>query len=191
MRDKKRCVLPEQDPRILIANLSDCHRHELFQMLGCCSIAPGFPVLHYLLEFAQTHVRWVDDAIHPNALPECFRTEGCAVTTRVPVMTWLKKWSPFSCISQSTESLHFGNVSAPPGTPAAGLHRCLQDHPIVTILTRGKAGRGDSSGRRSVLSKRQRDRLGHMPFQASGHTWTHVSCGKGEGQISLASVHLR
>ena len=76
MRDKKRCVLPEQDPWILIANLSDCHRHELFQMLGCCSIAPGFPVLHYLLEFAQTHVRWVDDAIHPNALPECFRTEG-------------------------------------------------------------------------------------------------------------------
>ena len=24
---------------------------------------PGFPVLHYLLEIAQTHVRWVDDAI--------------------------------------------------------------------------------------------------------------------------------
>ena len=29
---------------------------------------PGFPVLHYLLEFAQTHVHWVGDAIqssHP------------------------------------------------------------------------------------------------------------------------------
>ena len=24
----------------------------------------GFPVLHYLPEFAQTHVHWVDDAIH-------------------------------------------------------------------------------------------------------------------------------
>ena len=24
---------------------------------------PGFPVLHYLLEFPQTHVHWVDDAI--------------------------------------------------------------------------------------------------------------------------------
>ena len=23
---------------------------------------PGFPVLHYLPEFAQTHVHWVDDA---------------------------------------------------------------------------------------------------------------------------------
>ena len=52
------------------------HEHD------CCSVAqscptlcnsmdcstPGFPVFHYLLEFAQTHVHWVDDAIqlsHP------------------------------------------------------------------------------------------------------------------------------
>ena len=26
---------------------------------------PGFPVLHYLLEFAQTYVHWVSDAIQP------------------------------------------------------------------------------------------------------------------------------
>ena len=26
----------------------------------------GFPVLHYLLKFAQTHVRWVSDAIQPS-----------------------------------------------------------------------------------------------------------------------------
>ena len=26
---------------------------------------PGFPVLHYLLEFAETHVHWVRDAIQP------------------------------------------------------------------------------------------------------------------------------
>ena len=30
-----------------------------------CS-TPGFPVFHYLLEFAQTHIHWVDDAIHPS-----------------------------------------------------------------------------------------------------------------------------
>ena len=30
-----------------------------------CSM-PGFPVLHYLLEFAQTHVHWVSDAIRPS-----------------------------------------------------------------------------------------------------------------------------
>ena len=30
-----------------------------------CS-TPGFPVLHCLPEFAQTHVHWVDDAIQPS-----------------------------------------------------------------------------------------------------------------------------
>ena len=30
-----------------------------------CSM-PGFPVLHYLLEFIQTHVHGVDDAIQPS-----------------------------------------------------------------------------------------------------------------------------
>ena len=30
-----------------------------------CSI-PGFPVLHYLLEFAQIHAHWIDDAIQPS-----------------------------------------------------------------------------------------------------------------------------
>ena len=32
--------------------------------MGCST--PGFPVLHYLPEFAQTHVHWVDDAIQPS-----------------------------------------------------------------------------------------------------------------------------
>ena len=33
-----------------------------------CS-TPAFPVLHYLLEFAQTHVHWVSDAIQPSHSP--------------------------------------------------------------------------------------------------------------------------
>ena len=32
-----------------------------------CSM-PGFPILHCLLEFAQTHVHWVSDAIQPSHL---------------------------------------------------------------------------------------------------------------------------
>ena len=49
-------------------------------MFCCCSVdklcwtlcnpvdwgTPGFPVLHYLPEFAQTHVRWIGDAIQPS-----------------------------------------------------------------------------------------------------------------------------
>ena len=54
--------------------------------VSCCSVAqsyltlcdpmdcstPGFPVLHYLMEFAQTHVHWVRDAVqtsHPLLSP--------------------------------------------------------------------------------------------------------------------------
>ena len=57
-----------------------------FLLWCCCSVTlscptlcnpmdysmPGFPVLHYLPEFAKTHVHWVNDAIqpsHPLSLP--------------------------------------------------------------------------------------------------------------------------
>ena len=33
--------------------------------MGCST--PGSPVLHFLLEFAQTHVYWVGDAIQPES----------------------------------------------------------------------------------------------------------------------------
>ena len=47
-----------------------------------CSTA-GFPVLHYLLEFAQTHVHWFSDGIQPShpllppfSCPQFFPTSG-------------------------------------------------------------------------------------------------------------------
>ena len=33
---------------------------------------PGLPVPHYLLELAEIHVHWVDDAIQPSHLPSSF-----------------------------------------------------------------------------------------------------------------------
>ena len=53
---------------------------DLALMQGCCSVTKlcltlwdpmdystqGFPVLHHLPEFAQTHVHWVSDAIQPS-----------------------------------------------------------------------------------------------------------------------------
>ena len=36
----------------------------LYNSMNCSM--PGFPVLHYLPEFAQTHVHWVSDAIQPS-----------------------------------------------------------------------------------------------------------------------------
>ena len=55
-------------------------RGSLLNKFVCCSVtklcltlcnpinysAPGFPFLHYLLEFAQTQVHWVSDAIQPS-----------------------------------------------------------------------------------------------------------------------------
>ena len=36
----------------------------LWPRMDCST--PGFPVLRYFPEFVQTHVHWVDDAIHPS-----------------------------------------------------------------------------------------------------------------------------
>ena len=47
----------------------------LLLLFSCCHVTlcdpmdcstPGFPVLHCLLEFAQTHVHWFGDAIQPS-----------------------------------------------------------------------------------------------------------------------------
>ena len=71
---------------------------------------PGFPVLHYLLEFSQTHVHWVSDAIqtsHPLSSPSPLalnlsQHQGLfndwALRTR-----WPKYWSFSFNISPSNE----------------------------------------------------------------------------------------
>ena len=46
-----------------------------------CS-TPGFPVLHYLPEYAQVHVHWVGDAIHPFC---CFSVARSCLTLRNPM----------------------------------------------------------------------------------------------------------
>ena len=52
-----------------LATISCCYSvtkscPSLCNSMNC--IAPGFPVLHYLPEFAQTHIHWVGDAIQPS-----------------------------------------------------------------------------------------------------------------------------
>ena len=54
-----------------------------------CSI-PGFPVLHYLLEFAQTPVHWVGDAIQPSyPLSPLLLLPSIFSSIRVFSMSWL------------------------------------------------------------------------------------------------------
>ena len=62
-------------------NKKNLHNENLILLFSCfCSLpkscptlcyptdssTPGFPVLHFLLQFAQTHVHWVSDAIQPS-----------------------------------------------------------------------------------------------------------------------------
>ena len=49
------------DPVVVVQSLS---RVRLCNPMDCST--PGFPVLHYLPEFAQTQVHWVGDAIQPS-----------------------------------------------------------------------------------------------------------------------------
>ena len=73
-------------------------------------LQPGFPVLHYPPEFAQTHVHWVDDAIQPShrlspllLLSSIFPSIGVFSNESIVCIRWPKYWS-FSCrISPSNE----------------------------------------------------------------------------------------
>ena len=69
---------------------------------------PGFPVLHCLLEFAQTHVHWVSDAIqpsHPLSLSSpalnLFQHQG--LFQWVDCIGWPDYWSFSFSISPSSE----------------------------------------------------------------------------------------
>ena len=79
--------------------------------MGCRT--PGFPVLHYLPKFTQTHVHWVDDAIqtsHPLLLPSppvlnLSQHQGIFQSESVLHIRWPKYWSfSFSIISSNEYS---------------------------------------------------------------------------------------
>ena len=80
-----------------------------------CS-TPGFPVLHHLLELAQTHVYQVGDAIqtsHPlsSPSPPAFNLSQCQIFSNESAlrMMWPKYWSFSFNISPSNE--HRGLIS--------------------------------------------------------------------------------
>ena len=71
---------------------------------------PGFPVLHYLPELAQTHVHWVSDAIWPShplssPSPSAFNLSQYQVFSNVSTLDirWPKYWSFNFSISPSNE----------------------------------------------------------------------------------------
>ena len=59
---------------LAILYISGCRQHSYCSVIQLCLTlcnsmdysTPGFPILYYLLEFAQTYVHWVNDAIQPS-----------------------------------------------------------------------------------------------------------------------------
>ena len=80
----------------------------LYDPMECST--PGFPVLHHLPEFAQTHVHWVSDAIQPShplssPSPPAFNLsqhQGFS-SESVLLIRWPKYWSFSFSISPSNE----------------------------------------------------------------------------------------
>ena len=80
---------------------------ELKSTIYCCSAAkscpplcnpmnysrPGFPVLHYLPEFAQIHVQWVSDAIQPSHPASLLLLPSVVPSSRVGELPLHIKWS--------------------------------------------------------------------------------------------------
>ena len=73
------------------------------------SSSPGFPVHHQLLQFTQTYIHWVGDAIQPSHLlsslllpPSIFPSIRVFSNESVLRIRWPKYWS-FSFISPSNE----------------------------------------------------------------------------------------
>ena len=71
---------------------------------------PGFHVLHYFKEFAQTHVHWVSDAIQPShpllpllILPSVFPSIRVFSNVSVICIKWPQCWSFIFSISSSNE----------------------------------------------------------------------------------------
>ena len=80
-----------------------------------CS-TPGFPILLYLLEFAQTHVHWVDDAIQP-------------FSPLLPASPPVLSLSQNQGLSQWVGSLHdYEAVSAPRPRKQADADLCTSTH---------------------------------------------------------------
>ena len=75
---------------------------------------PGFPVLHYLPELAQTHVHWVSDAIQPShplssPPPPAFDLSSIRIFSKESALhiRWPKYWS----FSSSTSNEYSGLIS--------------------------------------------------------------------------------
>ena len=111
-----------------------------------CS-TPGFPVLHYLPEFAQIHIHWVGDAITISSsavlfsLPSIFPSTWVFSNELAHHIWWPKYWSFSFSISSSNKysGLYFikiKNCGDIPGGPVAKTSHSQCRGPEIQLLVR-------------------------------------------------------
>ena len=110
-----------------------------------CS-TPGFPVLHYLLEFAQTHIHWIGDAIQHLILwrpllllPSIFPSIRVFSNESALHIRWPKYWSfNISPSNKYSELISFRidsfDLLAVQGTLKILLQRCFPQFESVNSL---------------------------------------------------------
>ena len=118
LKHKQNKTLKQQNPPIVQTNISCItlryFTHVVAQLLSHVPLfstrLPYLPRLHYLPEFAQTHVHWVDDAIKPPHLqsspsPFAFHFSSIRVFSNELALCirWSKYWSFSFSISPSNE----------------------------------------------------------------------------------------
>ena len=62
--------------------------------MGCST--PGFPILHHLLEFAQTHVHCVIDAIQPSHLLSPASPPALSLSQNQGLFQWVSSFHPMA-----------------------------------------------------------------------------------------------
>ena len=75
---------------------------------------PSFPVLHYVLKFAQTHVHWVDDAIQPFHPPSPSSPPAISLSQHQGLFQWvgsLHQWPKYWSFSIRPSNAHLGLIS--------------------------------------------------------------------------------
>ena len=114
-------------------------------LMDCCT--PGFSVLHYLPEFAQTRVHWVGDAFQPShALmppsPPAVHLSQIRVFSNVLALQirWLKNWSFSISPSNEYSGLIFFRIDCFDLLAVQGtLKNLLQHHSLKVSILRHSA----------------------------------------------------
>jgi len=105
---RRETVFQSTNPTMQLLVFSHSVSPTLCDPMDCSML--GFPVLYYLLEFLQTHVYWVGDAIQPShpllsPSPPAFSRSQVFSNESALHIRWPKYWSFSFSISPSNECL--------------------------------------------------------------------------------------